>query len=104
MKLLVLPLILALSVASFAADRDTKVLMDAERAFARATAERGIDGWMEFMAPNAVELSAEPLVGMDQIRAGMGKLFNSPGFKLTWAPTKAEYLGSGDKGYAVGRY
>ena len=104
MKLLVLPLFLALSVASFAADRDTKVLMDAERAFAKATAERGVDGWMEFMAPNAVELSAEPLVGLDQIRAGMGKQFNSPGFKLTWQPTKAEFLGSGDKGFAIGRY
>ena len=102
-------LVLAAVVASAAmvcsaADRDTKVLMDAERAFAKATAERGIDGWMEFMAPNAVELSAEPLVGLEQIRAGMGKLFSSPGFKLTWAPTKAEFLGKGDKGFAVGRY
>jgi ketosteroid isomerase-like protein len=106
MKRFALAVLLALAsaIACFAADRDTRVLMDAERAFAKATAERGIDGWMEFMAPNAVELSAEPLVGLDQIRAGMGKLFNSPGFKLTWAPTNAEYLGKGDKGYAVGRY
>ena len=104
MKLIVLSVLLALSVVSFAADRDTKVLMDAERAFAKAAAERGVDGWMEFMAPNAVELSAEPLVGLDQIRAGMGKQFNSPGFKLTWEPTRAEFLGDGDKGFAVGRY
>src|SRR5271166_268355 len=96
--------VLALNALSFAADRDPKILLQAERAFAKATAERGIDGWMEFMAPNAVELSAEPLVGMEQIRAGMGKLFNSPGFKLTWAPTKAEFLGEDDVGFAVGRY
>ena len=89
---------------SFAADRDPKVLMQAERAFAKATAERGVDGWMEFMAPNAVELSAEPLVGLDQIRAGMTKQFKLPGFKITWEPTKAEFLGQGDVGYAVGRY
>jgi len=93
-----------LASTSLAADRDPRVLMDAERAFAKATAERGVDGWMEFMAPNAVELSAEPLVGLDQIRAGMGKQLNSPGFKLTWEPTKAEFLGKGDVGYAVGRY
>lgn len=93
-----------LSAISFAADRDTSVLMQAERAFAKATAERGVDGWMEFMAPNAVELSAEPLVGLDQIRAGMTKQFNLPGFKITWEPTKAEYLGQGDVGFAVGRY
>jgi ketosteroid isomerase-like protein len=93
-----------LAATSLGADRDPKVLMDAERAFAKATAERGVDGWMEFMAPNAVELSAEPLVGLDQIRASMGKQLSSPGFKLTWEPTKAEFLGKGDVGYAVGRY
>ena len=78
-----LPLLLLASTFCLSADRDTKVLIDAEHAFAKATAERGVDGWMEFMAPNAVVLSAEPLVGLDQIRAGMGKQFNTPGFALT---------------------
>ncbi len=96
--------VFTLAAMSFGADRDPKVLLQAERAFAQATAERGVDGWMEFMAPNAVELSAEPLVGLDQIRAGMTKQFKRPGFKITWEPTKAEYLGDGDLGYAVGRY
>jgi len=96
--------VLCLTAISFAADRDPNVLIDAEHAFAKATAERGVDGWMEFMAPNAVELSAEPLVGLDQIRAGMSKQFRLPGFKITWEPTKAEFLGKGDVGYAVGRY
>src|SRR5450631_3071521 len=93
-----------LSAMSFAADRDSSVLLQAEHAFAKATAERGVDGWMEFMAPNAVELSTEPLVGLNQIRAGMTKQFAQPGFKITWEPTKAEFLGQGDVGYAVGRY
>jgi ketosteroid isomerase-like protein len=87
-----------------AAERDTKVLIDAEHAFAKATAERGIDGWMEFMAPNAVVLGAEPLVGLEQIRAGMGKHLSTPGLKLTWEPTKAEFLGKGDIGFVVGRW
>jgi len=106
MKLVVrvLSCTLLLGAISLAADRDTKVLIDAEHAFAKATAERGVDGWMEFMAPKAVELEAEPLVGLDQIRAGMTKRFKLPGFKLTWEPTKAEFLGNGDVGYAVGRY
>ena len=93
-----------LSALSLAQDRDPNVLMQAERAFAKATAERRVNGWMEFMAPNAVELSAEPLVGLDQIRNGMAKQFRLPGFKITWEPTKAEFLGNGDVGYAVGRY
>lgn len=100
-----LSLLLLAGTLSFAADRDTKVLIDAEHAFAKATAERGVDGWMEFMAPNAVVLGAEPLVGLDQIRAGMGKPLNTPGFKLTWEPTKAEFLGKGsDIGFVVGRW
>jgi ketosteroid isomerase-like protein len=103
-SLTVIGLLLAFTPLSFAADRDGKVLIDAEHAFAKATAERGVDGWMEFMAPNAVELSAEPLVGLDQIRAGMSKQLRLPGFKITWEPTKAEFLGKGDGGYAVGRY
>ncbi len=102
--LLLLSLLLLLSAVSFSADRNPQVLIDAEHAFAKATAERGIDGWMEFMAPNAVELSAEPLVGLAQIRAGMGKQLSTPGFKLTWEPTKAEFLGDGDIGFVVGRY
>jgi len=103
-SLTVIGLLLAFTPLSFAADRDAKVLIDAEHAFAKATAERGVDGWMEFMAPNAVELSAKPLVGLDQIRAGMSKQFRLPGFKITWEPTNAEFLGKGDVGYAVGRY
>ena len=99
-----LGLLLALSLVSFAADRDTKVLIDAEHAFAKATAERGVDGWMEFMAPNAVVLGGEPLVGLELIRAGMGKPLGTPGFKLTWEPTKAEFLGKGDIGFVVGRW
>ena len=97
-------LLFTLTLLTHAADRDTKVLMDAERAFNKATSERGIDGWMEFMAPNAVVLGAEPLVGLDQIRAGMGKHLATPGLKLTWEPTKAEFLGKGDIGFAVGRW
>jgi ketosteroid isomerase-like protein len=96
--------ILLLAAVSVSQDRDPEVLMQAERAFAKATAERGVDGWMEFMAPNAVELSQEPWVGLDQIRAGLTKEFKQPGYKITWAPTKAEFLGTGDVGYAVGKY
>ena len=93
-----------LAASSVAADRDPNILMQADRAFAKATAERGVDGWMEFMAPNAVDLSGEVRVGPEQIRAGMTQQFKLPGIKMTWAPTKAEFLGSGDVGFTVGRY
>ncbi len=93
-----------LSMLSFAADRDASVLMQTDRDFAKATAAKRLDGWMLFMAPNAVLLRAEPLVGLDLIKAGMAKDFNDPGFQLTWEPTKAEFVGNGPVGYTIGRY
>ena len=93
-----------LSTLVFAADRDAGVLMQADRDFAKATATKRLDGWMAFMAPNAVLLRAEPLVGLEQISAGMAKDFNAPDFQLTWEPIKAEFVGNGPVGYTIGRY
>src|ERR1051325_6009588 len=87
-----------------AADRDPAPLMQADRDFAKATAEKGVEGGMAYMAPNAVDLTAEPLVGLDQIRASMTKQFKLPQMKMMWVPTKAEFLDNGDVGYTVGRY
>ena len=72
-----------LSMIALAAYRDTSVLMQADRDFAKATVAKRLEGWMSFMAPNAVLLRAEPLVGLDQIKEGMAKDFDSPGFQLT---------------------
>jgi len=93
-----------LSAIAFAADRDATVLMQADRDFAKATAAKRLEGWMSFMAPNAVLLRAEPLVGLEVISAGMAKDFNAPGFQLTWEPAKAEFVGNGPVGYTIGRY
>lgn len=93
-----------LSAIALAADRDATVLMQADRDFAKATAAKRLEGWMSFMAPNAVLLRAEPLVGLEQISAGMAKDFTSPGFQLTWEPVKAEFVGNGPVGYTIGRY
>ena len=103
-SLTVICLLLALTPLSFAADRDTKVLIDADRAFAKATAERGAEGWMEFMAPNAVDLTRETLASPDQIRAEIISTFKLPGISIVWEPYKAEYLGNGNVGYTVGHY
>ncbi len=106
MKLVIgmLSAILSFTPMLFATERDAGVLLRADRDFAQAVAAKGLDGWMAYMAPNAVLLHAEPLVGLEQIRAGMAKSFNSPGFQLTWKPAKAEFVGKGPVGYTVGRY
>jgi hypothetical protein len=72
-----------LAVSAFAAERDPAPLMQANRDFAKATADKGVEGWMAYMAPNAVDLTAEPLVGLDQIRASMTKQFKLSQMKMT---------------------
>jgi ketosteroid isomerase-like protein len=91
-------------VLATAADNDPKVLLQLDRDFAVAFTAKGIDGWIQFMAPNAVEIDPEPLVGIDQMKAGLGRVFGAPGFHLTWVPMKAEFVGKGGVGYTVGRY
>jgi len=96
-------LLFLLAVAAYAADRDAGVLMQADRDFAKATAEKGVEGWMAYMAPGAVLLGAEPKVGPDKIRATMTEELQ-PGAHLTWEPTKADFIGDGDVGYTIGRF
>jgi len=91
------------AVSCFAADPG--VLLQADRDFAQATDTRGLEGWMEFMAPNAVLLRDQPQVGPKTIRASLSKSFASPGFHLTWSPTNAEFVGvNSNVGYTLGRY
>lgn len=81
-------------------------LMAADRAFAAATAARGIDGWMEFMAPDAVRLArmADPVRGTEAIRKSDAPTFANPAVRLTWDPTDAGAFEDGRVGWTVGRY
>ncbi len=79
-------------------------LMQADRDFARATAEKGLEGWMSCMADSAVLLRAQPDVGKAAIRQTMAPSFSAPGFKLTWAPTSGQLFKGDDLGYTTGRY
>lgn len=96
-------LLVLLASLCFAADRDAGVLMQADRDFAKATADKGVDGWMAYMAPGAVLLGADPKVGPDKIRATMTEELQ-PGAHLTWEPIRAEFLGDSDIGYTIGRF
>lgn len=91
-----------LAVSAFAADRDPAPLMQADRDFGKATADKGVDGWMAYMAPGAVLLGAEPKATSDAIRATMTEELE-PGAHLTWEPTKAGFIGP-TLGYTIGRF
>ena len=90
------------SLSAFAAERDASVLMQADRDFNKATAEKGVDGWMAYMAPGAVLLGTDPKATPDNIRATMTDELQ-PGAHLTWEPTKAGFV-SANIGYTIGRF
>lgn len=81
-------------------------LMAADRAFAAAAAERGLDGWMEFLAPDAarVDLRGDVVRGTEAIRASDAALFADPQVRLTWEPTAAGAFEGGTLGFTRGRY
>ncbi len=82
-------------------------LMDADRAFAKATAERKLDGWMSFMAPDAVRiapLGAKAHTGEAAIRKLDAAIFADPKQRLVWEPTDAGVFADGRHGFTTGRY
>ena len=97
------------SVLAFAGNQSpspsagAEVLMQADRDFAKATAERRLQGWLEYFAEDGVSLANQPAVGREAIRAAFKPLFDNPSFRLEWAPVKAGILPSGTVGYTEGR-
>lgn len=81
-------------------------LLEADRAFDAATAERGVDGWVSFFADDAVMLpQGSGLVrGAPAIRTSMAGFFARKGASLRWTPDRAEVSKSGDLGYTYGTY
>lgn len=91
-------------------EADRAALLAADRAFAAATAARGLDGWMDAYAADAVRLrlggsAAEGSVaqGTDAIRAFDAALFEDPAVRLVWDPTDAAPFADGRTGFTTGR-
>jgi ketosteroid isomerase-like protein len=78
-------------------------LMEADRAFNRATTARRTDGWMEFIAEDGAMIrSTGTITGRAAIRQAMAKAFADTSFSLTWEPDQAD--ASADLGYTNGHY
>ena len=90
--------------------QDTKneasLLIQLDIDFDKATAEKGIDGWVEYFAPNGSMLgdTSQPTTGLTAIRALMEPAFKDSSFSLRWQPTKSEMMIPGVIGYTVGRW
>jgi uncharacterized protein (TIGR02246 family) len=89
----------------FGARRDTREsLFEADRAFDRATAERGVDGWVSFFAADArmVQSNGQVTQGHSAIRELMCPFFAGKTNSLRWNPDLADVARSGDLGYTSG--
>ena len=85
---------------------EASLLVQYDRDFDTATAERGVDGWVAYFAPNGSMLSdtSKPTTGLTEIRAAMKAAFDDSSFSLRWHPTKSEMMIPGVIGYTVGKY
>src|SRR5260370_16548775 len=79
-------LLVFLAASAIAAEKPEAVLMQADRDFARVTAEKRLEGWMQYMADDTALLRTPAVVGMEAIRAANAKSFADPPFKLDWEP------------------
>ena len=105
-------LLVAAVAASFAigerSDKDAlkTALMDADRAFAKATAERRLDGWMEFYTDDAVRitpLGGKATIGRKAIRELDKSLFADADTRLVWEPTDGGAYPDGKLGFTTGK-
>ena len=85
----------------------SKELLDVDRAFARATSDRGLEGWMSYLSDTVVISLSEPMQpvgGTENVRKHFASLFAIPGFTMKWEPDSAYIFSSGITGYTTGRY
>ena len=100
---LALPLLAAAAYQGAASD--ARAIADADRAFCQATRARGLDGWVEYFADNAVLGQFNPPAqGKDGIRKAYAGLFSAKDLDFQWEPDSSGALPQGTLGYSVGHY
>ena len=78
--------------------------MEADKAFDRDTAARGLDGWMSWFAENArIEGAKDVIVGKAALREYYSKMFAGREFRIHWWPVYADVSEDGTLGYTFGR-
>ncbi len=80
-------------------------IRNADLAFARATAERGVDGWVGYFADSGVMvIPGRNVVGRSAIRELMAPELADTTEAFTWRPVSVEVSSSGNLGYSIGRW
>lgn len=84
---------------------EVEAIRQADLAWSSAQAEDGLEGTMSAYLDDAIMLppNAAMSVGKEAIRAASAEAgMGSPGFSVSWAPTKIEVAESGELAYAIG--
>jgi ketosteroid isomerase-like protein len=84
---------------------DPNALLEADRAFAAETAERGAEGWAAWFAEDGRMYRERGYVdGRAAIRDAMVPAFADSTRALRWEPDTAVVAASGDLGYTLGHW
>jgi uncharacterized protein (TIGR02246 family) len=85
---------------------DERAVREADAAWSKAVAAKDVEGHLSFFADDALVLppNAPMLTGKESIRKGLSEMMATPGFAMSWQPTKAEASRGGDLAYTVGTY
>jgi ketosteroid isomerase-like protein len=81
-------------------------VMEADRAFARAVAEQGLEAWVAAFSQDGAMIppSGPVMTGHEAIREAMAGAFRTPGFAVSWDPVGGDVARSGDLAYTFGDY
>ena len=94
---------LAAGASSFAQNPE-EVLLKADRDFNQATKEKGLEGWMQFMADDVILLRGKAVIGKEAARAAIKSDWDDPSYSLTWEPKHGDMFKSGKMGITTGRW
>jgi len=95
-------MLFALALPALSADDRTE-LLEADRAFDKETAARGLDGWMAWFAGDALLNTAQGQIsGKEAVRKYYSAMFARREFSIRWHPFFSEASNDGSLGYTMG--
>ena len=105
-KLSLLLLIAVFAVSAFSQSKDEQKIRELDKAWSQAAADKDLDKTVSYYADDASVLpfNAPIATGKDQIRQVWQHLMSSPGFSLSFAPSKIDVAKSGDGAYEIGTF
>ena len=85
---------------------DEQAIRETDIAWSKVGAAKDLEHMLAFFADDASELSPNaPLAtGKEALRKAWSAYFATPGFAISWQPTKVEASRGGDLGYSMGTY